>query len=98
MSTTGEKEKMRVKDDCMSNLRHGDCDYITFALLVVLLLLLLLLLLLRRSFFSQPSSNPIRRTRLFLLCAHVYIVNALARVCERRKKGRLSFAFYHSTR
>ena len=71
-STTGEKEKMRVKDDCMSNLRHGDCDYITFALLVVVLLLLLLLLLLR-SFFSQPSSNPIRRTRLFLLCAHVYI-------------------------
>ena len=33
MSTTGgkeENERTQVKDDCMSNLRHGDYDYITF--------------------------------------------------------------------
>ncbi len=41
----------------MSNLRHGDYDDVTFALVLLL-----------HSFFAQPPSNPIRRTRLFLLC------------------------------
>ncbi len=61
MSTMSEKKteskRTRVKDDCMSNLRHGDYNYVTFALVLLL-----------HSFFAQPSSNPIRRTRLFLLC------------------------------
>jgi hypothetical protein len=52
-----ERERTRAKDDCMSNLRHGDYNYVTFALVLLL-----------HSFFAQPSSNPIRRTRLFLLC------------------------------
>jgi hypothetical protein len=52
-----EGERTRAKDDCMSNLRHGDYNYVMFALVLLL-----------HSFFAQPSSNPIRRTRLFLLC------------------------------
>jgi hypothetical protein len=76
----GKRERMRVKDDCMSNLRHGDYDYATFALVLLL-----------HSFFAQPSSNPIRRTRLFLLCiracmcaracAYTYIYIHMCGVC-----------------
>jgi hypothetical protein len=69
MSTTGgrERERTRAKDDCMSNLRHGDYSYVTFALVLLL-----------HSFFAQPSSNPIRRTRLFLLCVRACMC---ARAC-----------------
>ena len=28
------RERTRVKDDCMSNLRHGDYNYVTFALVL----------------------------------------------------------------
>jgi hypothetical protein len=69
----GERGRTRVKDDCMSNLRHGDYDDVTFALVLLL-----------HSFLAQPPSNPIRRTRLFLLCvracmcaracAHIYYI------------------------
>lgn len=62
-----EKERMRVKDDCMSNLRHGDYDYVTFALVLLL-----------HSFFAQPSSNPMRRTRLFFFSVRACMC---ARVC-----------------
>ena len=68
-----EKERTRVKDDCMSNLRHGDYNYVTFALVLLL-----------HSFFAQSSSNPIRRTRLFLLlcvCARARTCMC-ARICE----------------
>jgi hypothetical protein len=81
----GGRERTRAKDDCMSNLRHGDYSYVTFALVLLL-----------HSFFAQPSSNPIRRTRLFLLCVRacmcacvcayiyiqIYIIYKCVCVCE----------------
>ena len=82
-----EGERTRVKDDCMSNLRHGDYNYVTLALVLLL-----------HFFFAQPSSNPIRRTRLFLLlcvCARMYVCTHLriyiyinVDVCEREREDR----------
>lgn len=77
MSTTGGRERTQAKDDCMSNLRHGDYDYVMFALVLLL-----------HSFFAQPSSNPIRRTRLFLpyvcACMCARVLRVYIYVCVRQ--------------
>ena len=67
------RERTRVKDDCMSNLRHGDYNYVTFALVL---------------FFLSPSILSSRNHHLiqyegqgyFFVCAHVCIYTHMQRM------------------